>query len=142
MLALIAPFVFFSAFESGLNNYYPTYRYSSVARSLGISPWLPAAAYEFLYGLDFFNVELTFRGFFVIGMATVLGREAVVPMAVFYCTIHFGKPAVEAISSIFGGYILGAIAYQTRSIWGGVIVHIGLAWMMELAAFVAKGMEN
>ena len=83
-------------------------------------------------------VELMFRGFFVIGMSSVLGREAVVPMAVFYCTIHFGKPEAEAISSLFGGYLLGAIAYQTRSIWGGVIVHIGLAWMMELVAFFVK----
>jgi membrane protease YdiL (CAAX protease family) len=83
-------------------------------------------------------VELCFRGFFVIGMSSILGREAVVPMAVFYCTIHFGKPGLEAVSSLFGGYILGAVTYQTRSIWGGVIVHMGLAWMMELAAYLSK----
>jgi len=140
ILAIITPFIFFSAYESGLNNYYPTFRYHGVAAAWGISKWIPIGLYELLYGLDFFNVELCFRGFFVIGMTAVLGQEAVIPMAVFYCTIHFGKPGAEAISSLFGGYILGAITYQTRSIWGGVIVHIGLAWMMELSAFVVKGL--
>lgn len=138
ILLCIAPFIFLSAFESGLNNYYPTYKFHSAAAAWGVSKWVPVALYELLYGLDFFNVELCFRGFFVIGMTTLLGRKSILPMAVFYCTIHFGKPPLEAISSLFGGYILGVITYQTRSIWGGVLVHIGLAWMMELAAFLAK----
>lgn len=138
ILLIIAPFIFFSAFESGLNNYYPTFRYEGTAQVLGVSKWIPVSIYELFYGLDFFNVELMFRGFMVIGLITYLGRDAVLAMAVFYCAIHFGKPPAEAISSIFGGYILGAIAYQTRSVWGGVIVHVGLAWLMELSAFLVK----
>jgi hypothetical protein len=42
----------------------------------------------------------------------------------------------EAVSSIFGGYILGVIALQTRSIWGGILVHVGIAWMMEAIAWL------
>jgi hypothetical protein len=53
-------------------------------------------------------------------------------MAVFYCAIHFGKPMAECISSFFGGIILGVITYNTRTIWGGVIVHLGIAWLMEI----------
>jgi hypothetical protein len=139
ILLIIAPFIFFSAFESGLNNYYPTFRYEGAAKVLGVSKWIPVSLYELLYGLDFFNVELMFRGFMVIGLISYLGRDAVLAMAVFYCSIHFGKPPAEAISSLFGGYVLGAIAYQTRSVWGGVIVHMGLAWLMELSAFLVKG---
>jgi hypothetical protein len=142
MLLIIAPFIFFSAFESGLNNYYPTFRYEGVAKVFGISKWIPVSLYEFFYGLDFFNVELMFRGFLVIGLISYLGRDAVLAMAVFYCAIHFGKPPAEAVSSLFGGYILGAIAYQTRSVWGGVIVHMGLAWLMELSAFLVKSYLN
>jgi hypothetical protein len=74
----------------------------------------------------------------VIGLMQLLGRSVVLPMAVFYCSLHFGKPLAEAISSLFGGYVLGALAFQTRAIWGGVIVHMGLAWMMELSAFWVK----
>jgi hypothetical protein len=60
---------------------------------------------------------------------------------VLYCTLHFGKPMGEAVSSVFGGYILGVVAYETRSIWGGVIVHIGIAWMMEIIAFAQKSLQ-
>ena len=52
-----------------------------------------------------------------------------------YAAIHFGKPIGETISSIFGGYILGALAYQTRHIWGGVIVYICIAMTMEVMGF-------
>jgi hypothetical protein len=99
---------------------------------------IPPFIYEVLYGMDFFNVEFLYRGFFVIGMAKVLGKEAILPMVCSYCFLHFGKPLGESISSIFGGYMLGVVAFYTRNIWGGVMVHIGLAWMMELAAFLQK----
>jgi membrane protease YdiL (CAAX protease family) len=83
-------------------------------------------------------VELAFRGFLVIGMARWLGTRAVLPMAVMYCVLHFGKPMGEAIASFFGGYILGVLALRSRSIWGGVVVHLGLAWMMEFAAYLQR----
>jgi membrane protease YdiL (CAAX protease family) len=54
-------------------------------------------------------------------------------MVVVYAMIHFEKPLLEAISSIAGGFVLGVIAERTRSIYGGVIVHLGIAWMMEIA---------
>jgi hypothetical protein len=54
-------------------------------------------------------------------------------MAIFYCTIHFGKPLGECISSFFGGIILGVVSYHTRTIFGGFMVHVGIAWLMELA---------
>ena len=75
--------------------------------------------------------ELLFRGALVIGMVGILGRGAVLPMVALYVVIHLGKPPVEAISSLFGGYILGALAFQTRLIWGGVIVHVFIALTME-----------
>jgi hypothetical protein len=48
-----------------------------------------------------------------------------------YCFLHFGKPISESISSVFGGYILGLIALNSRNIWGGVFIHVGVAWLME-----------
>jgi membrane protease YdiL (CAAX protease family) len=59
-------------------------------------------------------------------------------MASFYCYIHFGKPLGETLGSIFGGYVLGVIAYRTGSIYGGILVHLGVAWLMELTAFLQK----
>lgn len=92
--------------------------------------------YELSYGSDFFSIELFFRGFLVLAFVKWAGKDAILPMAVFYCTIHFGKPLGECISSFFGGLLLGIVTYNTRKILGGLIVHLGIAWMMELGGYV------
>jgi hypothetical protein len=98
------------------------------------------ALFELAYGSDFFNIELFFRGFLVLGFLKWAGKDAILPMACFYCTIHFGKPLGECISSYFGGLLLGIVAYETRSILGGLMVHIGIAWMMELGGYLGEGL--
>jgi hypothetical protein len=137
MLVIMLPVIIAASFNASFMNQYPMYKNSSADEYLNIPEWVTVLGYEIAYGLDFMNVEFLFRGFMVIGMTSILGRKAVLAMAVTYCFLHFGKPAGEAISSIFGGYILGVIAYETKSIWGGIIVHVGIAWMMELVAFTA-----
>ncbi|MDP6435740.1 MAG: hypothetical protein QGG46_00705 [Gammaproteobacteria bacterium] len=67
-------------------------------------------------------------------MVGLLGKDCILPMVALYTSIHFGKPLGECLGSIFGGYILGVIALYTRNIWGGTIIHIGVALTMELAA--------
>jgi membrane protease YdiL (CAAX protease family) len=94
--------------------------------------------YELSYGSDFFTIELFFRGFLILAFAKWAGKDAILPMALFYCTIHFGKPLGECISSFFGGLILGVVVYHTRSIFGGLIVHLGIAWMMELGGYLGN----
>jgi hypothetical protein len=142
MLAIMLPLIILASYNPAFLRQYPMYDSTAAHTYMDVPEWVTVLVYEFAYGLDFVTVEQLFRGFFVIGMMSVLGRGAVSSMAVVYCVLHFGKPAGEAVSSIFGGYILGVIAYETRSIWGGVIVHIGIAWMMELIAFVQKGFHN
>jgi hypothetical protein len=94
--------------------------------------------YELSYASDFFNIELFFRGFLVFAFMKWAGKDAILPMACFYCTIHFGKPLGECISSYFGGILLGIVAFETRSILGGLLVHIGIAWMMELGGYLGN----
>jgi hypothetical protein len=94
--------------------------------------------FELSYGSDFISIELFFRGFLVLGFVKWFGKDAILPMALFYCTIHFGKPLGECISSFFGGMLLGIIAFNTRSIIGGLIVHLGIAWLMELGGYVGN----
>lgn len=117
------------------------YKTSEAHLYLEVPEYITVMIYELAYGLDFVTVEFLFRGFMVIGLMHVVGRRAVLAMAVVYCFLHFGKPAGEAISSIFGGYILGVIAFETRSIWGGIIVHLGIAWMMEIIGFVQRQLQ-
>jgi len=138
LLALIIPLISIAVFERGLGSYYPTYKSNTVAPFVDWPSWIPMVIYECAYAIDFFNVELFFRGFLVIGLSHLMGKETIIPMVTTYCFLHFGKPLGEAVSSVIGGYILGVIALYTRNIWGGVILHIGVAWTMEIAAWLSK----
>jgi hypothetical protein len=74
----------------------------------------------------------------MLAFIKVAGKDAILPMACFYCTIHFGKPLGECISSYFGGIILGIVVYNTRSVIGGLMVHLGIAWLMELGGHIGN----
>jgi len=92
--------------------------------------------YELCYGFDFVSIEFFFRGFLILSLAKICGPQCIIPVACFYCTIHFGKPMGEAISSFWGGLLLGIISYNTKSVWGGLIVHLGIAWLMEAGSWI------
>jgi hypothetical protein len=136
MLLIMLPLLISASFHRSFLQQYPMYNTSDAHTYLGVSDRVTAMSYELAYGFDFITLELLFRGFMVIGIAHIVGRRAVLAMAVVYCFLHFGKPMGEAISSIFGGYILGIIALETRSVWGGIIVHLGIAWLMEFIGYI------
>ncbi|WP_080237475.1 CPBP family intramembrane glutamic endopeptidase [Spirosoma rigui] len=138
LLALMVPLITLASFQPDFLASYPTYKDTSANEFFNVPEWVTALVYELCYGWDFVPTELMFRGFLVIGMSRVLGPGAVLPMVVWYCAIHFGRPLGEAVSSVFGGYLLGVLALSTRSIWGGLLIHIGIAWGMELAAFLQQ----
>jgi phosphatidylglycerophosphate synthase len=83
---------------------------------------------------QFFALEFFFRGFFVLGLGRSIGRAAIFIAMVPYCMLHYHKPPLEAFAAIIAGVALGEVAYRTRSIAGGVIVHISVAATMELLA--------
>lgn len=138
LLLCMLPVVTIASFTRDFNTYYPRYPNSHINEAFNIPHVVTIAIFETCYGWDFLNTELFFRGALVLGMSSILGKGAIMPMVSFYVFIHFGKPVGEAISSFFGGYILGVIAYYTRNIWGGVCIHLGIAWLMEIAAFLQQ----
>ncbi|MEM7107440.1 MAG: CPBP family intramembrane glutamate endopeptidase [Bacteroidota bacterium] len=138
MLGIMIPIICLASFIDSFNNFYPIYKSNAAHRVLGTEEWVPAFIYEVAYGWNFLTVELTFRGFMILGLVSIMGRNVVLPMVVTYCFYHFGKPACEAISSILGGYILGIIALESRSVFGGVLIHVGVAWLMELFAWLQE----
>lgn len=93
--------------------------------------------YELCYGFDFVSIEFFFRGFLILSLLKICGPHCIIPVACFYCSIHFGKPIGEAISSFWGGLLLGIVSYNTQSIWGGLMVHLGIAWLMETGSWLA-----
>lgn len=112
-------------------SYYPIGRIWNYDGLFGNPAVFNYILFEFVYIASFIMVELIFRGVFVIGMKNHLLNYCVLPMIAIYVTLHFGKPVLETISAAFGGYFLGAIAYQSKHIWGGVFVHAGIAFTIE-----------
>jgi membrane protease YdiL (CAAX protease family) len=138
LLAIGIIIIGIGSFFGDIQAYYPRFMYSrgnEFAQLHHFPAWVATVIYEFCYASDFVSVELFFRGFLIFAFSKWLGGYAVLAMVSSYCVLHFGKPLPEAISSIFGGYLLGIIAYYTRNIWGGVIIHIGIAIAMELFGY-------
>jgi hypothetical protein len=100
--------------------------------------WFHKLLFELSYGSDFLSIEIFFRGFLILAFIKWVGMDAILPMACFYCTIHFGKPLGECISSYFGGLLLGIVVYNTKTIYGGLIVHLGIAWLMEIGGYIGN----
>ena len=135
LYVVILPILAAVSFTPDFQSYYPMYQPWLFEGVFNRPVWLNTVVFETVYISDFLMVEMIFRGALVIGMASVFGRTAVLPMIVVYVALHFGKPVMEAMSALFGGYFLGALAFQTRHIWGGVIIHIGIALIIELLRF-------
>ena len=116
---------------SSFSEYYPFYRHAG--RS-----WYDFFAWEMLYAFQFFSLEFFFRGFWLNGARRSLGSAAIYAMVVPYVMIHFGKPMSETLVAILAGLALGALSLRTRSIWGGFLIHVGVAITMDVAV-LAQG---
>jgi hypothetical protein len=134
MLLIMVPLIAAASTQRDFLAMYP--KMQGVDYLLRPNMGLQKILYELSYGSDFFTIELFFRGFLIMAFAKWVGKEAVIPMALFYCTIHFGKPLGECISSYFGGMILGIVILNNRTIFGGLMVHVGIAWLMELGGYL------
>lgn len=132
--AIVIPTIFLVSFSPHFTGYYPICKPSEMKFVRFISPVNATILYEITYAGMYVWVEVLFRGFLVVGMSKVLGKNSILPMAAMYCFIHFAKPAGEATTAIIGGYILGILAYRTENIMGGVVLHITVAMGMEFFA--------
>ena len=142
MLAIMLPLIILASTQGDFQGAYPRgVRFRDLSIDNPDHRWF-FIVYELFYGLDFFSIEFFFRGFMVLAFIGVVGPRAIIPMAMFYVVIHYGKPAGELVSSFFGGTLLGIIAYYSKSIIGGIIVHVGIAWMMEIGAFIGNMLSS
>lgn len=128
------PLILFAAAQPDFQRMYP--RAKDLQQLGTAATHIHYLLFEISYAFDFITIELFFRGFLIATISRVLGVHCIIPVALFYFSIHLGKPMLEAISSFFGGLLLGAVSYQTKSIWGGWLVHVGIALLMELMGFL------
>jgi len=128
---LLLPIFIAVSFTPQFVTFYPKMCIEQCAGSFGWADWKLISVFELCYANDFLSVESMFRGALVIGLTKWLGPRTVLPMALTYMCIHLGKPDLELVSSVFGGYILGILAYRTKHLWGGIIIHLGIAMLFE-----------
>ena len=126
-LAFVLPAMGLVASQPDFGTYYPFYKASS--RS-----WFDFLAWEAIYFLQFLTLESFFRGWIVGALRKSLGAGAIFAMAVPYCMIHYGKPYLEANGAIVAGIVLGSLAMRTKSIYSGFLVHITVAFLMDILA--------
>mgnify|MGYP005759559141 FL=1 len=139
LLGIALIFIIIGSFFGDLQSYYPRYKIvhgTSFAAHHQVPTWVSVFIYETTYATSFITVEFIFRGFLIYAFVKYFGPYSILPMVATYCFLHFGKPATETLSSIFGGYVLGIFALKNKNIWGGVMVHVGVAWSMELFGYL------
>ncbi len=130
-LAIVLPLMLLVSTQPDFGTYYPFYKGSS--RS-----WVDFLSWEAMYWLQFFSLELFFRGWMVGALRRTLGSAAIFAMALPYCMIHYGKPYFEAHGAIVAGVVLGSLAMRTRSIYAGFLVHITVAVGMDVLSLYKR----
>jgi len=124
---LVLPFVLFVSTQDQFLATYPFYKYSN--QSVG-----HFLRWQALYAAQFLALEFFFRGYMLQGLRHKFGYGAIFVMVVPYCMIHYPKPLPETLGAILAGIALGTLAMRTRSIWGGVLIHVGVALTMDWLA--------
>ncbi len=120
-IALIAPVLWVVARGGAMRAYYQS--------QAGGLPWNTF--------LDLFGWEFFFRGFILFAYARSMGANALWLQAMPFALAHIGKPEVEALSTIFGGFVFGWIAYRTRSFLYPFLIHWFVA---SFTIIVASGL--
>ena len=122
-LIVLLPVVMVS-FTKSFQHTYPFYKLA--ARS-----WTDFLIWELLYSLQFFALEVFFRGYLLHPLRHSLGAYAIFTMAVPYCMIHYNKPLAEVLGAVVAGVVLGTLSLHTGSIWCGVLIHVSVALSMD-----------
>lgn len=81
-------------------------------------PGLPWNTFLDLIGWEFF-----FRGWILFAYLRRFGHDALWLQAVPFALAHIGKPDIETLSTIFGGFAFGWVAYRTKSFVWPFLIH-------------------
>jgi uncharacterized protein len=95
----------------------------------GLFPGLPWNTFLDLIGWEFF-----FRGWILFAYLRKFGHDALWLQAVPFALAHIGKPDVETLSTIFGGFAFGWVAYRTKSFVWPFLIHWFISTFVILVA--------
>jgi len=77
-------------------------------------------------GIDVTAAEFLFRGFLMFTLVRLAGPMGVVLATFPFVFTHLGKPELETLSTFFGGLGFGWLAWRTRSVLYGALLHVYL----------------
>ena len=117
-VVLIAPVLWFIGHGGAMQSYYEN--------QVGGLPWNTF--------IDLFGWEFLFRGWVLFGYARKFGQDALWLQSVPFALMHLSKPEVETLSTIFGGFAFGWVAYRTRSFLYPFLIHWFVASFTVLVA--------
>jgi membrane protease YdiL (CAAX protease family) len=118
-VALMAPIIYFlGRTDESMKTYYERF-------VVGL-PWTTL--------IDLIGWEFFFRGLILFTYARKLGPEALWLQAVPFALAHIGKPEVETLSTIFGGFAFGWVAWRTKSFFYPFLIHWFIATFIILVA--------
>ncbi len=107
-IALMTPIIWYlGTRQSGMQNYYNISQEGLIWKK----------------GLEIFGWEYIFRGWILFGYAKKYGTDALWIQAVPFAIAHLGKPEVETLSTIFGGFAFGWVAWRTKSFLYPFLIH-------------------
>ncbi|MBI5953986.1 MAG: CPBP family intramembrane metalloprotease [Chloroflexi bacterium] len=92
-------------------------------------PGLPWNTFIDLIGWEFF-----FRGWILFTYLRRFGHDALWLQAVPFALAHIGKPDIETLSTIFGGFAFGWVAYRTKSFLWPFLIHWFISSFVILVA--------
>jgi len=84
--------------------------------------------------LDLIGWEFLFRGWLLFAYARKFGAESIWLQAVPFALAHIGKPEIETLSTIFGGFAFGWVAWRTKSFLYPFLIHWYIASLIILVS--------
>lgn len=132
LFLIVMPAVIVVSYTPPFQRTYPFYHLASRS-GMDLTLWWT------FYGIQFFCLEFFFRGYILHGLKRSVGVHGILFSAVPYCMIHFGKPMLETLGAIIAGVALGTLSLRTRSIWSGFLIHISVAFSMDVLSMWQKG---
>jgi len=94
-----------------------------------INPALPVYTFFELFGWEFL-----FRGWLTFAYVRKFGPEGLWLQAVPFAIAHIPKPEIETLSTIFGGFAFGWIAWRTKSFLYPFLIHWAIFTFVVLVA--------
>jgi membrane protease YdiL (CAAX protease family) len=86
-------------------------------------------------GVDILAWEFFCRGWLLWGLGRRYGADAIWLQVIPFTLMHVYKPQLEQFSTILGGAFFGILAWRTRSmIWGWLLHWFMMAWVLLLVA--------